>query len=476
MPEVFRTNNPLLYTQLDGVIVSEKNPPPTVVSAGTNNVVFIGQFERGPGSEPQFLSSISDLQALFGSNQVYKGNRALRLKNWSNLYVTRVVASGALAASKTFGSDKLTVTAKYKGKYGNNIKITIAQGTETGSQKLTASEGDVVEVFDNIVFPGKTDEELAEIFNSSTLIVVTSAHASTKPTNASDQALTGGSDGAPSASDYKTAIEASNVNVSGKIFFCDDQSAGVKANLANFVKTEQNGQCVIGPESLDTSVADAITDYANNEDQDGRVLFAYNPVKLNVEGVITEESPVYMLASILSNTPPHVSPAAASVTQFTQTAVGVKYNLSRSQLIQLKNAGIMGFEDDADLGVKPVSADTPNPLMSVVRRRMSDFYINSITRYLKYYINEPITELNKQSIISAITSFDGILVGNGIVPSNDEVREGLAFQVTIDGETSPAEERQGILKIGLRRRLYQAGKYLVLKTVIAENQVIVEEV
>ena len=476
MPEVFRTDNPLLYRQLDGVIVTEQNPVPTVVSAGANNCVFIGQFESGPTNQPYYLSSISELQSLFGSNQAYSGNRALRLKRWTNLYVTRVEATGSAQAEKVFDSDKLTVKAKWKGKYGNGISITIAQGTSAGTQKLTASLGDITETFDNIEFAGKTDDELREIFNGSNLIEVSSAHATIDPTNASDQDLAGGSDGAPSASDYKTAIEASNVNVSGKVFFADDQSAGVKANLANFVKTEQNGQCVIGPESLDTSVSDAITDYEANADRQGRVLYAYNPVKLNVQGVITEESPVYMLASILNNTAPHISPASADVTSYTETAVGVKYNLSRAQLIQLKNAGILGFEDDPDIGIKPVSADTPNPEMSVVRRRMSDFYINSISRYLKNYTNKPVTQIHKDSIIAAIRDFDAQLVGAGVVPSDEEVREGLAFYTTIDGVTSPQEEREGLLKIRLNRRLYAAARYLVLQTTISEKAVIVEEV
>lgn len=476
MPEVFRTDNPLLYTQLDGVIVTEKNPPPTIVSAGANNCVFIGQFERGPENEPYYLSSISELNTLFGSNQVYTGNKALRLKRWSNIYVTRVVASTAVQASLTLDSDKLTIKAKYKGSYGNNISVTIAQGTNAGTQKITFSEGDIVETFDNIEFAGKSNAQLTELFRTSTLVEVSDAHATIDPTNASDQDLTGGTDGSPSADDYKKAIEASNVNVAGKVFFTDDQSAGVKANLANFVKTEQNGQCILGPESLDTSVADAITDYDLNADRQGRVLYAYNPIKFNVQGVIEEESPVYLTASILSNTAPNISPASAGVTDYTETAVGVKYNLSRAQFIQLKNAGIMGYEDDPDLGIKPVSADTQNPEMSIVRRRMSDFYINSITRYLKYYTNRNITELLKESIISAIHSFDESLVTNGIVPSNDEVREGLAFNVRINGVTSPQEEREGLLKIRLERRLYASAKYLVLQTTISEKAVIVEEV
>ena len=469
MPEVFRTDNPTQYRQLDGVIVTEKNPPPTVVSAGSNNCVFIGQFERGPENRVTFLTSISELQSLFGSNQEFSGNRALRLKKWSNLYATRVVAAAAKQAEKVFDTDKLTVKAKWKGAYGNGITVTISAGTNSGTQKLVASEGDTVETFDNIEFAGKSDDQLAEIFKSSELIAVSDAHATIDPTNASDQALAGGVDGSPSAADYKTAIEASNVSASGKIFFTDDQSSGVKANLANFVKTEGNGQCVLGQADLNVSVADAITDFTSLSDQNGRVLYAYNPVSFNVEGALVDENPVYLLASILGLTAPHISPAAASTTQYTESAVGVKNQLSRANLIALKNAGIMAFEDDPDLGVKVVSADTANPQFSVLRRRMSDFYINSITRYLKYYINQPISALTKAEIRAAIQSFDDSLVNQGILPSDDEVRDGVAFSVTLDGVTSPQEEKEGLLKIEIRRRLYAAARYLVLLTTISET-------
>ena len=477
MPEVFRTNNPLEYTQLDGVIVSEKNPPPTVVSRGVNNSILIAQFEKGPENEPQFISSISELQSVFGNNAAYGGNKALRLKKFSNLYVTRAVAAAATAAEWTqvvSSANALTFKAKYKGKYGNNISITISDGTNAGTKKVTATLGDIQESFDNVETAGKTNDELNEIFQSSQLFIASDAHATTEIDDVVSQDLSGGSDGVVAASDYAKAIEASNLRVSGKVFFTDDQSAGVKAALTNFIKTEKVGQCVIGPASLTTSVADAITEFTGLKDSEGRVVYVYNPLKFNVQGAIIEESPVYMAASILNLSPPHKSPAAASSTVFTDTAVDTKFNLSRANLILLENAGINAFENDQDLGIKLVTGVTGSEQFSILRRRMSDFIINSVSRFLKFYSNEDNSMLNRANIRSAITAFHTQLVTNGILPGDNEVEEGKAFSCRTEGLTSDQEKAEGILKIQLMVRLFSSARYLVLEATISETVVVKE--
>ena len=478
MPEVFRTNNPLEYDQLDGVIVTEKNPPPTVVSAGSNNAILIAQFEKGPANTPQFVSSISDLQALFGENQIYGGNKALRLKRFSNLYVTRVVAANAVKSTWTqtvATKDLITLTAKYFGAYGNEITVTIADGTNANTKRFTIQLGDTIETYDNLALAGKSDEELAQIFRNSDIIVATSAHATDEPEDVTNQKLATGSDGTVAPSDYTTAIQASNVNVSGKIWFTDDQSSGVKAALTNFIKLEKAGQCVVGPVDLDTNVADAITDFNAIKDNEGRVIYVYNPLKYNVQGVIEEESPVFMAASVLNLSPPHKSPAAASSTAYTQTAVDTKYNLSRANLILLERAGINAFENDVDLGIKLVTGVTGNEDFSILRRRMSDYYINSVARFLKQYTNEPNSLLNRSAIRAAITAWDRQLVFNGILPGDNEVESGAAFVCRTEGITSDQEKAEGLLKIDLKRRLFASARFLVLVATISEK-VVVEEV
>lgn len=477
MTEVFRTDNPLLYTELEGVIVTEKNPPPAVVSAGTNNAVLIAQFERGPANEPTPISSISELQSQFGNNNAFGGNKALRFKRWSNLYVTRVTAAAAVKATWTQVSNTnntITVTAKYTGAYGNDIEVTIATGTEIGSNKWTFKNGDIEEVFDNVKTGGKTDAQLKEIFASSSLVVVSGAHATEPVVNTEDHKLTSGSDGSPAASDYKTAIENSNIRVSGKIFFTDNQTDGVRAALTTFVKTEGAGQCVIGPSTLSESAANAAVDAETYQDTDGRVIFVFNPIKFSNLGQIEEESPVFLAASILNLTPPHISPAAARTVAYTQTAVDTKFNLTRAQLIALRKAGVCAFENDADLGIKLVSDVTGSPAYSIQRRRMADFYINAVALFLKQFQSEPNSQLTRAQIRSAITNFDADLVANGVLPGDNEVAQGKAFLVKTEGITSPTEMAQGILKVELKRRLFAPAAFIVLIATIAESVEITE--
>ena len=338
---------------------------------------------------------------------------------------------------------------------------------------MTITEGDLREVYDNLVINGKTDAELAEIFRTSSLVVVTGSHASDAPENATLNLATG-SDGSAASTDYQSAIENSNVSASGKIYVADDSSAAVKAVVANYVKTNRNGICCLGPASPDATVADAVAEADTLLDQEGRVLYAFNYIKYNILGVIEEENPSFLLASILSVTPPNISPAAADNRIYSQTAVGVKNNLSDGQIITLKDAGIIAFEDDEDLGVRVRTPVTGNENFSIIRRRMSDFLIGSLSRYLKNYQNQPNSLLNRASIKAAIIAFDENLVADGILPSAADAAVPVLL-IQTEGTTSPVEQAQGVQKIVYKRRIFAEMRFIVLETTIGEG-VTVEEV
>lgn len=470
MAQPYRTSNPLDFTKLEGVIVSEQNPVPSVIRAGANAAVFIAQFEKGLQDTPQRVGSISEMQSYYGANQAYGGNKALRLKGWSNLYVTRAVANDAVAATttQTVATKNLaTFTAKYKGKYGNNIKVVITDGTNATTKKITVTLGNEVEVFDNLSLAGMTDTELAELFRTSKLIVVTAAHVSDNISNA-ELDLATGSDGNISSTDYDRAIKKSNINVAGKVYFTDDQSAGTKSALANFIKSERNGICVLGASSLDDTVATVVADASTLQDTEGRVLYAYNPVKYNILGVIEEENPVFLVASLLNLSAPNVSPSAAQNSVYAQTAVGVKNQLTRTEYITLREAGIMALEDDQDLGVRIRSSVTGSNNWSVIRRRMNDFLVDSLARYLKNYQNQPNSLINRASIKSAIISFDEQLVADGILPTARDAGVPVLL-VQTEGTTTPDEQAQGIQKIVYKRRIFAELKFIVLETTVGES-------
>ena len=474
MPSPYVTDNPLEFTQFPGVYISEKAPPPTVIGTGTNNVILIGQFERGPVNEPHAIGSTAELQDLYGNNPIYTGNKALRLKRWNNLHVIRAVAAAASEATITqtiTSKNTFTATALYKGVYGNKIKITVADGTNANTKKFTVTDegtSKIVEVYDNLTIQGSSDTELQAVFENSKLVKITSAHATEEPGDGT-LTLAGGTDGVIASTDYTNAINNADINLSGKIYFTDDQSAGVKAALSNFVKTEQAGLCVVGPSTLTVGIDDAITDAKLYLDSAGRVLYAYNPLKFNINGVLTEESPVYMAVSVLGLVSPQVSPAAARTTRYTSTAADVKYNINRTNFIKLYNAGIMAFENDPDLrGIKLAMAPTGNPQLTVQRRRVTDFYLKSVAFFLKYYQSEPISAILKQEVVANIESFDQTLINNGVLPSEQDVGRKVLL-VRTDGVGSADDEKRGILKIEIQRVLFSPADFIVVEATIGET-------
>ena len=479
MPQVRKTNNPLEYRDLDGVIVTELQPPPGVLNAGANNAVFVGQFEKGPSNKPTLVSSIGELEALFGANLSYSGSKALRFKGFTNLYVLRAVASNSAKASLTLqdgsNQDIITFTAKYEGVYGNSLSVEVTAGTTANVFNVIVSDGNETETFSDVSIANKDSAEIDEIFGGSKFIDVSGA--STLELEVSAQAsLTGGDDGTIDATDYVTAL-GNNVNVPGKIYFADNQTAAVKTAITNHVKTEQDGIAIIGAESSSIDVADAITDYQTYADIDGRVLYAYNHVGyLNANGVPEYESPVFTMGSVISLTAPNIAINAVSNASFTRFAVGVQNDLGFGALKQLQAAGIMAMENDPDFGVRAVAPVTSNPQMTIIRRRMTDFIINTISSFLKNYQGEPNSFLTRQAIKAGIQDWYGIQVRNQILPADSELEDGgKAFLVETEGLTTDTEKAQGIIKILLKVRLFASARFIVLIAEIGENVKVEEE-
>lgn len=471
MPDVYRTQNILEATRLDGVSVIIQENPPNVVSAGFNTLIFLGRFYKGEENRAYRISSLDELETLLGGGD-YEGFKALSLKNWSNLNVVRVVASNAVASSVDLQHSGtgtvLSITARSKGDYGNTLKVTLSDGSGAGLKNLVITDGTITERFDDVALAGKSDAQLlSEV--PSRLVVLSNAHASEVPDNVVDQALAGGHDGQVQGSDYESALENVNVRGTGKIYFADNQSPAVNSVLANKVKVDGAGLAVLGNESLSATVDEAVTDYQLNAGNAGRVLYAYNPVLFNINGELQEENPVYSFASILSLIAPNLSPASVSASRNLTAPVGVKYALGRSDLIKLREAGICAFEDDSDLGVKLVSAVTSNPQYSIIRRRMSDWITNSIGLFLKNFIGEPNNRENRDAIRVAIQDWRAIQVNNKVLPSDNEVDEGLAFSVQTEGITSDNEKAQGILKVNIRFRIFASAQFIILLASIGEN-------
>ena len=100
---IYRTSNPMEYAQVDGIVIDEKAPTPTIRAVGTGTAIMVGQFDEGP---TDILTEINSREALIETfGQGSSGYLALINKRFSRLRVIRVSETPSSKAMRTFGSE-----------------------------------------------------------------------------------------------------------------------------------------------------------------------------------------------------------------------------------------------------------------------------------------------------------------------------------------------------------------------------------
>lgn len=480
---IFRSNDPTVFDDVDGIVIDESAPPPSIQGAKTNVVLMFGQFERGP-STIESIGSVGELYEAYGNNNAFTGMTALRNKKFGTLKLCRVVASDAVKGTKTFPNatpaSAITFTAKFKGAYGNGIKVTIAAGSSTGKkytiQDTNANAVLPIEIYDNVLIANIVDEAT---FADSKLVDVTVVLDTSEPANASATALTSGSDGTVADSDYQTAIALAEVEAVANLVFIDSYNATRNGYLkAHAAATQDKMVIVCGAES--DSVATAISDVASYRDTAGRIIYAYNHVKTSIDGADVYQAPAFFLASIISQIGPHVDPAFAKNVAFTYGVTGLKKALTRQNYIDLMAAGICAFEYDADLGYKVksgiVTQIVDSSKVTIVRRRMADYLTYSAAKFLKNYQNAVNSVANRTAVKAAILSFVGEheRAPLSMLPSDNDVKSGKAKIVDTESLNTDDSIGAGKFIVLWKQRLFSSMRFIVVKAEIGETVVVTE--
>ncbi len=152
---VFRSTNPTVFDDVDGIIVNESAPSPNIRGVAANIAILVGQFQRGSENLTE-VGSIGEFHELYGKDASFSGNIALKNKKFGRLRIIRAIASDAAKATKAFASggvDRITFTAKHKGAYGNNIKVKIENsGADTRQVTTVEAVADVADSLDGTYF------------------------------------------------------------------------------------------------------------------------------------------------------------------------------------------------------------------------------------------------------------------------------------------------------------------------------------
>lgn len=476
---IFRSTDPTTWDDVDGIVIAESAPSPNVQGVAANIAIMVGQFQRGDFLMRE-VGSIGEIHERYGKSLTHKGNLALKNKKFGRLKLIRVEATSAAAASKAFQSsttDRITFSAKYKGAYGNNIYVTIANGTDSGKKYTIEDRNDYAvlptEVYDNI--------EIADIdastFAASKLITAVVNSSAAEPSNAAATALASGSDGSLVNADYEAAIAKAAVEASGNILFLDEYNATRSGYLKQHAADTQDKMVIVcGAE--DDEAADAITDVASYRDADGRIIYAYPWVLTSINGSDTYQQPACWYASLMSQIAPNIDPAFAGNTQYLPGMTGLKLALSRADYIQLKDAGISAFELDADVGFKVksgvVTQIADSSKITVTRRRMTDFLTYSAAKFLKAYQNAVNSKSNRTAVKAAILAFIQRLENEGMLPRDSDVNSGVAKSVDTESLNTDDSIAAGFFKIRWRQRLFSSMRFIVIEAEIGESVVVTE--
>lgn len=476
---IYRTNNPLEFDEVDGIVIDEQAPSPSVQGVGTGVAIMVAQLQRGVQALER-ISSIADFHEKFGKSS-YLGNIQLKNKKFaSGMKIIRVIASDAakaeLIADDGSTTDLLKFVAKSEGLYGNNLNVVIEAGSDEGV-KITVKDSNTDAVLNDEVYDNYLIAQGLSPFALSKLVDVELLASSAEPAVAAEAPLAGGLDGTIADTDYESAIQLAEAEWSGNILFLDEYNAVRNSYLKVHAGNTQDKMCILaGGENDDVSTA--TTAVSTLRDTDGRLIYAYNWVQTLVDGVPTMTSPASWYASILSQSAPYIDPAYAENTKYLFGVLALKQSLTRSDYITLMEAGISSFEFDPDIGFKVksgiVTQIANSSKLTVLRRRMADYLTNSIAKFLKVYQNAVNSQENRTAVKGAILSFVKQQEDLGILPKDAEVQGGLAKLVDIDTLNTDDTIAQGKFFIQYKQRIYSSMRFIVLRAEIGESVVVTE--
>lgn len=507
--DILTISNLAAARALDGVYVFEITPNGFVREDGEQVVAVVGDFEMGAvdtvltiGSPKEFARKLGGFGAApAGSESTwsgYAGFRALSGKQWPGLRVVRPSRTGMAQATATIpvlssvadpAADgvNLVVSAKWKGNYGNSIRVTISDASDsslTDGFKLVVNFRDRNETWDNLT-PLLSPTDIARINNDSELIEISLVDDddTTKGAWPLTSALTTGSDGTPLLSGWTEALTMLAARREVKLLFTaePDGTTVTWAALNAHIKSLLTGSgaspfkiaVVSGPAGEDESEAsEAVADLRTD-----RIIYTWpwrtqsfpDASPLYQDGVLLVPSNA-AVACALANIDPVYDPACNIGTRYINACTtGLEFeDLTRDDYVSANSHGICALEADPDLGIRVVNGITASlqaGLEPIHRRRLADFFLTSIARAMKAYQNLPITKSWKDDVVGVITDF---LETQKRDISGIPARL-LGYEIDIKSVNDLSSEAQGIFNILVRIRIPASARSIVLLGEIGTN-------
>lgn len=230
-----------------GVYVQETlNPVQPVVGPASNTVAaFVGANDRGP-TTPTLINSWSQYVNLFGSwNTVQSNNLPIGVYMYfanggTQAYVSRVIGSSTVAATRTFNDSQgtpaatLKLTAANVGTWGNGLNVSITASSITGYFNVIvyyggSGAGNIVEQWTDVSMTATDSRYAVNVINNNSIYLVATdvgspaTGATRNPSTVNNVALSTGSDGSTvtstniisALSNFDTVNQSLTLNIPG---------------------------------------------------------------------------------------------------------------------------------------------------------------------------------------------------------------------------------------------------------------------
>lgn len=506
-PTIFRTTNPVDFSQVDGVYIDERRPPGRVQGVGNDVVCVIGEFERGPVDTITAIGSTRELERIFGgigpdaAGAVYKGALSLRNKQFGRLRVIRVSnstqASGQVQITDGAGSPANIIRAEANspGVWGNQLSVVVGNATNGDADQFNVTvlrNGVSVEVHRNLDHALVADNAYYATvipFESEFIRLFRIAAGDGRPANGTYN-LASGSDGTFAAADYTGSssnskgmrllygTEASNIRW---VFVAENVDADVQEALVTLCEDTKTKIAILAGARTNTK-AQALADVVNYRSD--RVVYVFPWVSTFVaeanagKGGVSEVSPTSFAAAACAALAPGVDPAGVNSEPFLTGIRSLREKtMDRDDYVSFNEQGIMALQFAAErqrYGFRSgVTTSLDSALKMIFRRTMTDYLQESMGAFLVHYQNRPLKRSLKLEIKGAIADFLDSQIRAGLLPSAADLKfseqQLEPYEVDIDTGNSPADEANGLFVVIVRVRIFASARFIVLRTEIGEG-------
>lgn len=433
--------------------------PPAAYPSGV--VALVGTSEKGSVLTATHVSSWKEFTEIFGSSTGYTVTREAKQCFQNGVFevvVTRIAGRGGKEAALTLKDAKKVSTVELKarnvGEDGNKIKVKIEKGESENTVTLLITDGEVIEVLDDLVMDQKSGRYLIDYVNqNSKLVMAEDLKSSTvfpdKNPALVVEVLKGGKEpGMPAKEDYEAALEKleSEPEVD-MVCACDVSDPSIHALIEAHCKNMSNeamGRIGIGAVGKGEAVGEIIK-RTEKLSSDRFVIVAPYGVAGAVAGLISQlsyfESPTYKALSGVSELERAYSP---------------------SELRQLLNTGILPLQAQRGRGIIVVKGITTSKEQINVMRT-ADQAVRMVKAIGEQFIGTLNSPTGRSALREKLTELMIRMEKEGaIVPSADMTEPAFV----VDVYCSELDFAQGIVRVDLAVRPVRAIDYIYATVVV----------